>query len=195
MQAGIPSAEKIGIELICEISRVSVCLSEGIEEAMCTRLQFRGERKYRRTCGKVDRFAGSCILRFNATEEIPCMRDDGSGGDTQAETRRTSTVMLSGPPRSSAMAYKLLAGLRRRIGLYDAGQVRRRRPRPRARQYKEEAMSPSSSGTGMFRNVRSDIPAGTEGRGKNVALRVRLGIFGAHDAALHQTANIRMIAS
>ena len=47
---------------------------------------------------------------------------------------------------------------------------------------------------GAIRNVRGDVAAGAQGGGKDVALRVRLGVFGAHDAALHQAADIRMIA-
>jgi len=49
-------------------------------------------------------------------------------------------------------------------------------------------------GDGEIRNVRNDIAAGAQGGGKNVTLRVGLGVFGTNDAALDQTADIRMIA-
>jgi len=74
-----------------------------------------------------------------------------------------------------------------------------------ARQVGVADQSPESVGTkkedvtffeghGEIRSVRNDIASGAEGRGKNVALRVRLGVFGANDAALDQAADVRMIA-
>jgi len=46
----------------------------------------------------------------------------------------------------------------------------------------------------MVGNVRSNVAAGSQGGGENVALGVGLGIFGAYDAALDQLADVGMIA-
>ena len=47
---------------------------------------------------------------------------------------------------------------------------------------------------GTIWGVRHEIPTGAKGGGEDVALRVRLGVFRAHDAALDQPADVGMIA-
>src|SRR5258708_34151075 len=47
----------------------------------------------------------------------------------------------------------------------------------------------------MFSAVDRYIPSRSQSGGEDVALRVLFGIFGAHDAAFHEPAHVRVIAS
>jgi len=76
--------------------------------------------------------------------------------------------------------------------LYDAGQVGVAHQAPESVGAKNKDVT-VFQGDGVFGNVRGDLPAGAQGSGKNVALRVRLGVFRADDAALDQAADVRMI--
>jgi hypothetical protein len=89
--------------------------------------------------------------------------------------------------------HQLLASFRGGIGLYDAGQVRVADQAPESVGAKNKDVT-FFQGDGVFRNVRGNIAAGAQGSGKNVTLRVRLGVFRANDAALDQAADVRMIA-
>src|SRR4029077_4725670 len=89
--------------------------------------------------------------------------------------------------------HQLLASFRGGIGLYDAGQVRVADEAPESVSAKNKDVT-LFQGDGVFRNVRRNIAAGAQGSGKNVTLGVRLGVFRADDAALDQSADVRMIA-
>ena len=90
--------------------------------------------------------------------------------------------------------YKFLAGVGGGIGAGDAGEVGvvDQAPETVGAEKKNVALFQRD---GVFGNVRSDVAAGAESGGEDVALGVRLGVFGADNAAFDQATNVRMVAS
>ena len=103
---------------------------------------------------------------------------DGSGRNAQnqhGDVVRPATLERHG--------HQLVASVRGGIGLYDAGEFRVADHAPEPVGTKEKDV-PLFERERVLWNVRGNVPTGAQGGGKNMALGVRLGIFGAHDATL-----------
>ena len=102
--------------------------------------------------------------------------------------------MLSGAPRSSAIFDQFLTCLELADSTGDAWKDPVRRPGSRVRRCISSSDVALFQRNGMFRHVRSEFASGTQSGGQDVALRVRLGIFGTHDSVLDQASHVGMIA-
>ena len=85
------------------------------------------------------------------------------------------------------------AGLRRRSGSGDVGQLAVADQAPKPVSTKDERVS-FFQGYRVIRSVRRNGSPRAESSGKNVALGVGLGVFRAHDAGFDQAADVGMIA-
>ena len=89
--------------------------------------------------------------------------------------------------------HQLQAGFGRWFSQRDAGQFGLSHDAPESVGAKDEDIA-HFEGYGPFRSMRDNLLARSERGGEDVALRMRLGIFGADDAAFHQPSNVGMIA-
>lgn len=111
-----------------------------------------------------------------------------SSGKTQHQHRN---VVRTAPLQRHL--YERRARLGRTVGLHDVGQFLITDHAPEAVGTEQEGIAVFQRDR-MFRKIGDYFPSRPEGGGKDVPLGMGLGIFGAHDTAFDQPANVRVIA-
>jgi len=113
--------------------------------------------------------------------------DSRSGGDSQNQQGHIiGTAALEGH------VYQKAAGIGGSVRSHDAGDIWLADHAPEAVGTKHQRIA-FIQGDGVIGAIGDDVFARAEGRGENMALRVRLGVFGADDAAFNEPAHVGMI--